>query len=172
MGLTIILSIIIFLFIVFSYDTSHKQNNGNIMSGLFTVLCNMVISFGISLIITYVVTVIAIGVVSEKEDSLVMVDRQIEELQEFAPNLYVITGVGTVYRGPDYAKVTVLVNDETQNIHLQAAKIILNSSEHMIETRKYDFANPILRWLLFDPQVKEHDIYTPQSSLDGAFKIK
>lgn len=171
MGLTIILSIIIWLFIPYDWDERYKTKTTGIISVLFTGLCDMAISVGMSLFIVFVVSVMATGAVSEKEDGFTMVDRQVEELQEFAPNLYVITGIDSGYRGPDHAKVTVLVNDETRDIHLQDTEIILDSSEHMLETRNYDFANPVLRWLLFEPQVKEHDIYTPQTSLDGAFKI-
>lgn len=172
MGLTIILGILIYLLVVFVYDEPHKTKTNNILKSMFTVFSNLAISVGISLVIVVIVTLFASGVVSEKEDGLIMTDRQIEELQEFAPNLYVITGIEHGYRSPDRAKVTVLVNGETQSIYLQDAKIILDSSEHMLETRNYDFANPVLRWLFFNPQIKEHDIYTPQTSLDGAFTIK
>lgn len=172
MGLTIILGVFIYLLIVFNYDKPHKTKTNSILKGLSTVFSNLAISVGLSLFITFIITLFALSVASVKEDDFIMVDRQVEELQEFAPNLYVVTGIEHGYRSPDHAKVTVLVNDETRNIHLQDAKIILNSSEHMMETRSYDFANPILRWLFFNPQVKEHDIYTPQSSLGGAFTIR
>ena len=106
------------------------------------------------------------------KESFVLRDIQIEELQEISPDVYVVTGIQHNTRSADYATVTVAVQGKQYTVRLDNAKITLNSSEHMMETRSYDFKSPILKWLFFDPERQEHDIYTPQSSLGGAFIIK
>lgn len=165
MGLTIILGVLIGSI----FNNSVNDNKSFIKRTLelfawliFWTLLSAFITWGISQVIAQAMD----------KDSFVLKDRQIEELQEIRPNVYVVTGIQHNTRSADYATVTVVVKNEKYTVRLDNAKITLNSSEHMMETRSYDFKSPILKWLFFDPERQEHDIYTPQSSLDGAFVIK
>lgn len=165
MGLTIILGVVI------GSIFNSKVNDGRNFARraleflgwlIFWTLLSAFITWGISQVVAQTMN----------KDSFVLKDRQIEELQEIKPDVYVVTGIQHNTRSADYATVTVVVEGKQYTVMLDNAKITLNSSEHMMETRSYDFKSPILKWLFFDPERQEHDIYTPQSSLGGAFIIK
>lgn len=165
MGLTIILSVLIGS--IFNHEIndcrSFAKRALEFLGWLiFWTLLSALITWGIS-------QGFAEGM---NKESFVLRDRQIEELQEIKPDVYVVTGIQYNARSADYATVTVVIKNKQHTVRLDDSKITLNSSEHMMETRNYDFKNPILKWLFFDPNRQEHDIYTPQSSLDGAFTIK
>lgn len=165
MGLTIILGVLIG-----SIFNSNVNDNRNFIKRtleffgwlIFWTLLSAFITWGISQVVAQTMN----------KDSFVLKDRKIEELQEISQDVYVVTGIQHNTRSADYATVTVVVEGKQYTVRLDNAKITLNSSEHMMETRNYDFKSPILKWLFFDPERQEHDIYTPQSSLGGAFVIK
>ena len=170
MGLTIILAIVFSCIATFWFDELHKnfKSINNLIAFKNTII-NIVFSTAIAAGITVVLT---FGIKAFEAAKVELVDRQITELQEIEPNLYVITGVHNNPRGADYATVTVKVNDDFKEVYLKNSKIFLNWYEAIMETRYYDFANDFLNFLLFSPDITEHDIYVPQSSLDGEFSIQ
>ena len=167
MGLTIILGILLGLALLFGGNKPHsvKYTIGDFIGALLGG-CIMAV------MITFIFTTITAEILGKDDAYYVVTDRQIEELQEIEPGVYLTSAVETGYRTARFNMIVVKVNDRTRKVLLEDSKITLNSSEHMLETRKYDFANRILQWLLFNPAKEEYDIYTPQSGINGDFIIQ
>lgn len=170
MGLTIILAIVFSCMATFGFDELHKNFKSiSKLKALTTITANTAASILIALMFSFIVM---IGIRSFGIAKMEFIGSKVETLQEIQPDVYVITGVQNNSRSLDNATVTVKVNGDLREVYLENSKICLNWDEAVMETRYYDFKNSILNFLLFDPKVTEHDIYVPQSSLDGAFTIK
>lgn len=170
MGLTIILAILFSCMATFGFDELHKNfKSMGKLKALKTITINITLGTLIALMFSFI---IMIGIRSFGIAKVELVDSKVETLQEIQPNVYIITGVKNNAKSLDNATVTVKINSDFREVYLENSKIVLNWDEAVMETRYYDFKNSILDFLLFNPKVTEHDIYVPQSSLNGAFSIQ
>ena len=170
MGLTIIFTIVFSCIATFGFDKLHKNFKSiSKLKALTNITVNIAASTLIALMFSLIVM---IDIRSFGVAKVELISSKVETLQEIQPDVYVITGVQNNVRSLNNAKVTVKVNGDLREICIENSKIFLNWDEAIMETRYYDFKNSILNFLLFNPKITEHDIYVPQSSLDGAFTVQ
>lgn len=88
------------------------------------------------------------------------------ELEEFRPGIYVTTEIPE-----DIPKLVVRTEEVDQRINITDTSIQFNSDETYMEELKLDYSNGFLRWLLIRPYTCKYNVYTPQSTIDGLYKL-
>lgn len=164
MVLTLLITLIFVLFI--NTDTDNKiPLSDKVNTLILSILSGAVAGIFITMIITYALTPSFYD-----DNDYILKESKIEQLQEIESGIYASTDVANY--SSEVKGINVIINDEPGVIRFDNTTIKLNSNKHEIEIRTYTFANPLIRWLLFIPNVKEHIIHTPQTSLHGSFSIE
>lgn len=168
MGLTIILTIAISVIVGHNY----KKETGNF--DFFSALATLIIGGIAGTVITVIISSMAFdhGVAYNSIIKLDCVSQQIEQLEEFQSDVYVIpVNEKNMYGAPDTRKLSLRVNGQTKRVHIEDTILYLNSPEHKIVTNEYRFSNVLLRILLFNTGRKMYDIHTPEKHLYGEYNI-
>ncbi len=111
---------------------------------------------------------------SKEENSVIEVEcvkEETYELQEFQPDVYIITSVQRNYRGFSTRKLSIKIDGEPQQVNLYGSIIYFNVLEAQMITRKYKFKNPVLKIMLFDWGYTIRELYTPETMIYGEYDI-
>lgn len=164
MVLTLLITLIFVLFI--NIDTDNKIPLSNRVNTLIlSIFSGAIAGILITMLITYALTPSFYD-----DNDYILKESKIEQLQEIEPGIYANTNAANY--SSEVKGINVIINDKLEVIRFDNTTIKLNSDKHEIEIRAYTFANPLIRWLLFVPNMKKHIIYTPQASLHGSFSIE
>lgn len=170
MGLIIILgtvfSVLAFVFIKWHSKKMFDSPVKGFKEYTATILLSLLTSILFSALFTTLISQSVEDSMKHDETTFCVVKTTKHDLLPFKEDTYIVADISE-----DIPMFVVRTEEIDQRFNITDTSIKFNSDEAYMEELKLDYANGFIRWLLVKPYTCKYNVYTPQSTIDGLYKL-